>query len=251
MARVVAASRPLPAGAADGSIARAVAAAGRRVGLRRPVPVLLSSELGSPGVWGALRPRLVLPARIAGVLSPAELDAVLLHELEHVRRRDNLTAVLLRSLCLAVWFHPLVWWLEARLLAERERACDDRVLALCAEPRVYAASLVKVLRFGLDRPVVGVSAATASDLRRRIDQIVGRRPPARCGLVARGALLAAVTLLVAASVAVSGQAGCGGRGGGRTLRATLHPRFVPPPAVAEGHGPVPPADCPRARARAG
>ena len=136
--------------------------AGRRAPLRRPsssaldgareragvaaeVALRLSPEIDGPGVWGLRRPVLLLPDGIAEHLAPAELEAVLLHELEHVRRRDNLFGLFQTALRCLYWFHPLVWWLERRMLAERERACDDRVVALGAAPRLYAKSLLKVV----------------------------------------------------------------------------------------------------------
>lgn len=233
IARVVAAARPLAAGTAGGgdegdrAIAAALAAARRRVGLRREVEVRLSTALGSPGVWGVVHPVLLLPEGIAAHLAPAELDAVLLHELEHVRRHDNLAAAIHTALRTLFWFHPLVWWLERRTLAERERACDDRAVALCREPRLYARSLAKVVRFGLERPLAGVSAATASDLRRRIEQISAGLPPARLHPLGRAAVAAAVALLFAGSVAATGRASCQAHTVCRVARVKLHPAFNP------------------------
>jgi beta-lactamase regulating signal transducer with metallopeptidase domain len=264
IAREVAAARPLadgvgepaqPAGEGDRTIATALAAARHRVGLRREVEVRLSTALGSPGVWGVVRPVLLLPEGIAAHLTPAELDAVLLHELEHVRRRDNLTAAVHTALRTLFWFHPLVWWLERRTLAERERACDDRAVALCREPRLYARSLAKVVRFGLERPLAGVSAATASDLRRRIEQISAGRPPARLHPLGRAAVAAAVALLVVGSVAATGRASCQAHTVCRVAQVKLHPAFDPstPPEACdlvpgiERAVPPPPSPCPNSR----
>ena len=66
------------------------------------------------------------------------------HEVCHVRRRDNLTAALHMLVEAAFWFHPLVWWLGARLVAERERACDEAVLRLGRRPEAYAEGILKV-----------------------------------------------------------------------------------------------------------
>lgn len=175
----------------------------RRLGLRRPVALVVSDELPEPGVWGVLRPAVVLPAGVAEHLDPAELEAVILHELIHVRRWDNLVATVQRVLCCLFWFHPLLWLLERRLLVERERVCDERVVALSGAARPYARGLLKVLRFGLGLRPAGVSAATASNLKARIAHIQtgsGRRSwPrwAQAGLVAAGVGLFLVVSVMA------------------------------------------------------
>ena len=222
----------------------------------------LSPEIDGPGVWGLRRPVLLLPDGIAEHLAPAELEAVLLHELEHVRRRDNLFGLFQTALRCLYWFHPLVWWLERRMLAERERACDDRVVALGAAPRLYAKSLLKVVRFGLAGPMVGVSAAAASDLRRRIEYLTGDRRPARLGTLHRGAAAAAVSALLFLSVAAAGQAACNFARLCTTHKAKLYARYDPATAmdgVADSSllPPPPPAPagerspCRQARARQG
>src|SRR4029078_1010318 len=77
--------------------------------------------------------------------------------------------LLLRSI---FWFHPLVWLIDKQLLAEREAACDERVVELGGAHGIYAASLLKVLRFCLGLRVTGVSAASGSNLKRRIEKIM-------------------------------------------------------------------------------
>lgn len=175
----------------------------RRLSLRRPVALVISDDLPEPGVWGVLRPTVVLPAGVAGHLAPAELEAVILHELVHVRRWDNLVATVQRVLCCLFWFHPLLWLLERRLLVERERVCDERVVALSGAARPYARGLLKVLRFGVGLRPAGVSAATASNLKARIERIQtgsgrGAWPRwAQTGLVAAGVGLFLVVSVMA------------------------------------------------------
>ena len=81
-----------------------------------------------PGVLGILKPILLLPKGITDRLPPAQLDAIIAHEMSHVRRRDNLTGAIHMLVEAIFWFHPMVWWIEARLIEERERACDEEVL---------------------------------------------------------------------------------------------------------------------------
>ena len=93
------------------------------------VPVRLSATGQGPSVDGVLRPYISLPRGIDRVLSSKELDAVLIHEVTHARRRDNLVGLLYEIALCALWFHPLVWLTGSRLAMFRELSCDDSVIA--------------------------------------------------------------------------------------------------------------------------
>ena len=93
------------------------------------VPVRLSATGQGPSVDGVLRPYISLPRGIDRVLSRKELDAVLIHEVTHARRRDNLVGLLYEIALCALWFHPLVWLTGSRLAMFRELSCDDSVIA--------------------------------------------------------------------------------------------------------------------------
>lgn len=80
-----------------------------------------------------------------------QVEAILAHELCHVRRRDNLAVALQMVVEALFWFHPLVWWLEQRLVDERERACDEEVIRLGSEPQSYAESILKTCEFTSSR----------------------------------------------------------------------------------------------------
>lgn len=144
-----------------------------RLGLKRDVLLVLSEEGTEPGVWRTRRPVLVLPGRVAAQLGEEELETVLLHELAHVERRDNLWGNFQTALECVFWFNPSVWLVGRRLLAERERACDERVLEAGGAAEAYAAGILKVVRFCSGWRVAGVSgAASGSNLRRRIEMII-------------------------------------------------------------------------------
>ena len=96
----------------------------------------------------------------------------MMHEIAHVARRDNLVSNLQMALCCVFWFHPVVWAIDRKLLAERERACDEAVIGAGGRARVYAAGLLKVFRFAIGWQPAGVSCATGSHLGRRIEQIM-------------------------------------------------------------------------------
>jgi uncharacterized protein (TIGR03435 family) len=128
-----------------------------------------------PGIFGIFRPVLWLPAGIGDRLGDAELEAILAHELCHARRRDNLAAVIHMAVEAVFWFHPLVWWLGARLTEERERACDEEVVRMGGEPQVYAESILKVCEFYLASPVACAAGVTGGELKKRIEGIMANR----------------------------------------------------------------------------
>jgi bla regulator protein blaR1 len=125
-----------------------------------------------PSVFGILRPALLLPEGIARRLTPEQLQAIVAHELCHVRQRDNLLAAIHSVVEAVFWFHPLVWWIGARLVEERERACDEEVLKLGNDPETYAESILVTCRFHLETPLAFTTGVTSGDLKRRIEQIM-------------------------------------------------------------------------------
>jgi bla regulator protein blaR1 len=171
--------------------------------LRLPIPVVSSATRLEPGVFGICKPVLLLPDGIAEHMSPAQLEAILAHELCHVRRLDNLTAAIHMAMETVFWFHPLVWWIGKRLADERERACDEEVLQLGSEPQVYAESILKVCKFYLQSPLDCVSGITGSDLRKRIRGIMTNRVSRELG-VGRKLLLAIAGLVAVAAPIVIG-----------------------------------------------
>lgn len=147
----------------------------RSVQSSRQISLFLSPSTLEPGILGVFRPVLVLPAGISDRLTDAQLESVIAHELCHVRRRDNLAAALHMLVEAVFWFHPLVWWMGARLVDERERACDEDVLRLGADPHVYAESILNVCKFYLESPLVCAAGVTGSDLKKRIAAIMSNR----------------------------------------------------------------------------
>jgi bla regulator protein BlaR1 len=87
---------------------------------------------------------LLWPLGISERFEDEHLVSILAHELCHVRRRDNLTAAIHMLVESIFWFHPLIWWLGAPLVDERERACDEDVLQRGVQRQVYAESILKV-----------------------------------------------------------------------------------------------------------
>ncbi len=144
-----------------------------------PIPVMATSAGLEPGVFGIRRPVLLLPEGLIERLLPQQLEAILIHELCHVRRRDNLAAALHMLVEALFWFHPLVWWIGTRLMDERERACDEEVLRRCTDPEAYADSILRVCRWYAEPPLACMSGVGGADLTSRIAAILTHRPIAR------------------------------------------------------------------------
>jgi len=125
-----------------------------------------------PGVVGWRDPVLLMPAGIDRHLTQPELATVVAHELCHVRRRDNLTGAFHMVVESIFWFHPLVWWIGARLVDERERACDEHVMRTFGQPQLYARAILNVCKRYLVSPIVCVSGVGGSGIRKRIDAIL-------------------------------------------------------------------------------
>ncbi len=140
-----------------------------------PLPALSSPALLEPAVFGIVKPVLLLPERLLTRLTAKELQAIYAHELCHVRHRDNLAAAAHMLLEAIFWFHPLVWWLERKLIAERERACDEEVLRSGNCPQDYAEGILAVCRFCLASPMPCAAGVSGADLRKRIETIMSER----------------------------------------------------------------------------
>ena len=172
-----------------------------RVGeMPKRIEVRLSRAALEPGIFGIIRPVLLWPEGISGRLEDAHLEAILAHELWHVRRRDNLAAAVHMVVEAIFWFHPLVWWMGARLLEERERACDEEVLQMGSERQVYAESILKTCEFCVEAPLACVSGVTGADLKRRIVRIMSERVAERLGFGKRLLLLTICSTAVAVPV---------------------------------------------------
>ena len=168
--------------------------------------VATSPSIHSPMVLGILRPLIVVPTHVVERLSPGKLSLVLMHELAHVRRCDNLSLLLQRLVTAALFFHPALWLCGRMLRREAERACDDLVVCATGRPEAYARGLAQVAEGATLSdspasriPVMSTLAATESDLSQRIRRTLdgrARRMDMRARVLAVGLLspLAVVTM---------------------------------------------------------
>lgn len=151
--------------------------------------LLLTDEPISPAVCGLFRPVILLPRSLGVALPPAQLRAVLLHELTHLRRGDVWVNCFQALTQIAYWWHPLVWLANGRIRQLREEVVDDTVmLALADEADVYAPTLIEIAKLALARPMaslglVGILESRGA-LRQRIERLIHFNTPGRAGLSA-------------------------------------------------------------------
>lgn len=153
----------------------ALAEIAREFSLSRSVTLATSEKLTVPSAVGFFKPMIVIPAWVLRELTPEEFRVILLHEFAHLRRRDDWTNLLQKSLRALFIFHPAVWWIERQLSLEREMACDDHVLAETGNPRGYAKCLVTLLERSFARRVLVMAQAAvrrADEARQRLTRIL-------------------------------------------------------------------------------
>jgi beta-lactamase regulating signal transducer with metallopeptidase domain len=141
----------------------------------RAVKLCVSDDLRVPTAIGFTKPLVVIPSWTMQELSTLELNAILLHELAHLRRRDDWTNLIQKIVGALLFFHPAVWWIEKKLALEREMACDDLVLAQTRSPRAYAECLVSLAEKSFLRRGVALAQAAVDRLRNvslRVTQIL-------------------------------------------------------------------------------
>ena len=142
-----------------------------RLALERAVRVVESSAIAVPMMVGWLRPVVLLPAAALSGFTPPQIEALIAHELAHVRRHDYLVNLLQSALETLLFYHPAVWWLSRRVRAERELCCDDIALTVC-DRIVYATALTDLAALVLT-PRLAL-AATDGSLMARVRRILGR-----------------------------------------------------------------------------
>ncbi len=111
------------------------------------------------------------------------------------------------------WFHPLVWWLGKRMVEERERACDEEVLRMGNEPRVYAEGILNVCKLYAESPLTCVSGVTGSNLRKRIEAIMNNRIGVRMNLAMKVTLAVVGMVAVASPILIEGTDVCAAHSG--------------------------------------
>jgi beta-lactamase regulating signal transducer with metallopeptidase domain len=147
-----------------------------RMRIRVPVRLCQSALVEVPTVIGWLRPVVLLPLSTLAGLSPAQLEALLAHELAHVRRFDYLVNLVQTCGETLLFYHPAVWWVSHRMRVEREHCCDDAAVGVCGDALGYARALAELEGLRSMTPTLAV-AANAGSLWRRIARLLGTPPP--------------------------------------------------------------------------
>lgn len=166
-----------------------------RLAVHRAVAILQSSAVAVPVMLGWLKPTIVLPVAALSGLSPMQMEALLAHELAHVRRHDYLVNLLQSVAEALLFYHPAVWWLSRRVRAERELCCDDLAVGVC-DRLVYATALTDLAALASPRLALG---ATDGDLLSRVRRILGHDDD---GPAVRSGVMPVLALALVAGIAV-------------------------------------------------
>ena len=150
---------------------------GARIGLSRPVRLLVSALVQVPTVVGWLRPVVLVPVGALSGLPAEHLEALLLHELAHIRRHDYLVNILQSVAEALLFYHPAVWWVSGHIRAERELCCDDVAVSVSGDALTYARALAQLESY---RPahLSAAVAANGGSLSDRIARLLGQSRPA-------------------------------------------------------------------------
>ncbi len=170
----------------------------RRLSLRCSVLVAQSEKVLVPCVVGVFKPTVLLPTSLVTGLTTSELEAILAHELAHIRRHDFVVNLFQSAIESVLFYHPAVWWISRSVRHERENCCDDLALTVCRDRKVYASAL---LALGKMTPSVTV-AANGGALFKRVKRILGQ---SNANVSSRSALVAAcgAAILVLAVAAMA------------------------------------------------
>jgi beta-lactamase regulating signal transducer with metallopeptidase domain len=145
---------------------------------RRPVELCTTNALDRPSVIGFFVPRILIPEWLFAQFTPGELDQIMLHETEHLRRGDDWTNLLQKLSLIVFPLNPVLLWIERQLCLEREMACDEAVIRVTHAPREYAACLTSLAERGMHRRTEALSLGAwhrRPELVRRVHSILRRR----------------------------------------------------------------------------
>jgi hypothetical protein len=152
-----------------------------------------------PAALGVLRPAILLPLSGLSGLSSAQIEALLAHELAHVRRHDYLVNLFQTAVETLLFYHPAVWWISRQVRVERENCCDDLAIEATGDARAYARAL---LRLEEQRAMVQLAvAATGATLLPRIARLFPRHPASPANPAHAGAFLALAALVTLGAAA--------------------------------------------------
>jgi beta-lactamase regulating signal transducer with metallopeptidase domain len=171
------------------------------LGVRGPVRLLQSARVHVPLVVGSVRPVLLLPAAALAGLTPQQVEAILAHELAHIRRHDYLVNLFQSAIESVLFYHPAVWWVSHTIRVEREHCCDDLAVRACGDRLLYARALTTLETLRSDGIGVAMAASNGS-LISRVRRILGQRAPAP--IASSGWVVASLTAIMVAGAGAGG-----------------------------------------------
>jgi len=217
--------RRLPALVLDLDLQARVDRLASMLGVRCVVRIIDHASIAAPLTIGALKPMILLPASMLSGLTTAQLEAILAHEMAHIRRMDFLINLMQAALEAMLFYHPAVWWVSRQVRIEREYCCDDLAADVCGNPIAYARALAQLESLRSGSPRLGLSSQGGSLMKRiaRLIDTQASRAPSRLAGAAWGAALA---ILAATSAALAM----------KPPAEAPPPGSQPPPALAPDDG---------------
>lgn len=179
-----------------------------RMAVAWPVRFLLSRRIDAPVVVGWLRPVILIPVSAISGLAPQQLDALISHELAHIRRLDTITNILLAEVETLLFYHPAVWWVSRQVRIERENCCDDLAVLACGNRVLYVEALTSLEEWkgtNVLKPAMSL-AANGGRLKDRVARLL--EAPVQSPKLSLSAMTGLALLgLLAVSVAVAAPSG--------------------------------------------
>ena len=178
-------------------------------GRSRKVELCASAEIERPSVFGFFHPRILLPSGLFEQFAPSDLEQIVMHEMEHLRRGDDWTNLLQKVGLVLFPLNPVLLWVERRLCAERELACDDGVLHATGERKSYAICLTRLAEYSMFRRKLSLALGAwerRSELVRRVHRILRSPDPQVIG--GKRAAVVTCSLMIAVSAGAIGLAHC-------------------------------------------
>ena len=170
----------------------------RKIGIKRVVTILQSSSIDTPAVIGFLKPVLLIPVSFFTGVESAYIEAIILHELAHIKRFDYLVNFIQLIVETFGFFHPAVWWISNRIRRERENCCDDFAVEILGDKLIYVKSLVQLEEMRQHTSLV--TAANGSSLSYRVSRLLGIKSNIYGSPIFNFAAATIVTLFLLASL---------------------------------------------------
>ena len=135
----------------------------QKMNLKTNVQIGTSPKISVPMVMGLVKPLILLPAGTILALTPMQLEAIMAHELAHIKRRDYLANLLQSTMEVLFYYHPAVWWLSGQVRREREHCCDDMAVAVCGDDLAYAKALLSLQAYAKGAPQFALAFSNQKD----------------------------------------------------------------------------------------